>query len=707
MRRFAHLILIVCVLAALSVQPSSAQEVGPRIDVLRHAVIPYSEDPVNAMLTGLADILPDLMSPSHTETLDGAGMLITHDLGFHIALLGYNIRQDQSYRRPDTTYWPLGDVHFRHALIHGYDQLGIISSIYGYLVTPVRSLVPPAQSKYYNPNVPVHPYNPGDPFATAVWDPTTGVNEDSCSILRYAGYEFTDADTSGTVTDADYWQCPDGSLVPNMAIFTPLMEVAPTSYQHIAEFVADLAEIGLAATAANGHHGMINLGWDFNDYMELVYDFLDFDAFFVAYNLAGLPSHLFRFMHSVLGVRNAGGVDDPTIDALTETVKYSLDSNEIEAAAKQVQTMVYAHTDPNMYPNCHHYALGYMTLYSRTFFNAFAEYAGGIVKSPGYGSGNRWTLLNIHWKSGYERVEEEKTVVIYVNGDEPDVFNPCSATTEYEWNIIDSTLDRLTAVNPYNHRDVPWLATDWTIAETAGGMEITFTLRDDLYWQDGYPFTAYDVEFCLEFLRDQHVPRYEEAWWPLEDVVVTNDTHLSIVTSWEGLDLFYDYTRLAAMLPPQIWNRTWASDQAILDYDPTVHAYGTDMAPNYAPGPWASEVPTNLFGTSPWIFQFYDAVHLYDDLWRNEHYFLTTEAIHDLLVEMFWEVGDANRDGIVNVIDLTYVSQRFGGIWIPPPFPPDPLYDPPADFNRDGVIDMRDISIQAYHLLWQREYGDP
>jgi hypothetical protein len=76
---------------------------------------------------------------------------------------------------------------------------------------------------------------------------------------------------------------------------------------------------------------------------------------------------------------------------------------------------------------------------------------------------------------------------------------------------------------------------------------------------------------------------------------------------------------------------------------------------------------------------------------------------------MFWEIGDYTwcapglpDDGIVNAEDLTHVSIRFGcieGI--------DPLYDPCADFNSDGVIDTKDMSNCAFHLLWQRTYPTP
>jgi hypothetical protein len=111
-------------------------------------------------------------------------------------------------------------------------------------------------------------------------------------------------------------------------------------------------------------------------------------------------------------------------------------------------------------------------------------------------------------------------------------------------------------------------------------------------------------------------------------------------------------------------------------------------------------VPTNLFGTGPWVFQFYDAITWYDDMWANQHYFMSTTDIANLMETMFWEVGDHGTDGVVNVLDLTFVSFSYGlieGL--------DPGFDDMADFNDDGIVDMKDISNCAYHLLWQREYS--
>ncbi len=73
------------------------------------------------------------------------------------------------------------------------------------------------------------------------------------------------------------------------------------------------------------------------------------------------------------------------------------------------------------------------------------------------------------------------------------------------------------------------------------------------------------------------------------------------------------------------------------------------------------------------------------------------------MANMFWEVGDRNKDGVVNVVDLTFVSFAFGtniGDGIPP-------FDPLADFNSDNWVNIADVSNCAYHLLWQREYVNP
>jgi ABC-type transport system substrate-binding protein len=291
-------------------------------------------------------------------------------------------------------------------------------------------------------------------------------------------------------------------------------------------------------------------------------------------------------------------------------------------------------------------------------------------------------------------MEGTKTVGIYVNGDEPDSFNQLYATTVYEWNIIGQVLDGLTNVNPYNHQDIPWIASSWSIVETAGGMTIHFTLRNDVTWQDGKPFTADDAAFCLNFMYTYRVPRYWNTIQTLVNAVAVDSTHLDVNANKAGLSLFYDYSGLGAYLPKHIWDRAWANTQAVLDYDPR-EAY--NVAPGYTAGPHPT--PTNVFGTGPYIFQFYNPTGRYDDEWRNTNYFMSQAAVATLMTNMFWEVGDQNKDGVVNAVDYSFVSLKFGLLKT------DPGYDASANFNNDDIIDMIDLSNCAYHVDWAKTYS--
>ena len=724
MKRSAYPLLASLISLILLIPLGSAH---PEMDILTFTVITTPAARAAAMITGTADVWPSLsvpmdlwsspieeengdLTPARIAAVSGAGAYIAADLGFHVGAIVYNIRADQGYRRTDISYWPLHDAEFRHALIHCYDQLAIIPPIYGYVVTPVRSLVPPAQSKYYNTAVEAHPYNPGDPFTSPSGEHST------CGILKAAGYSFVDANSNDIVDPADYWKTPPhagyptGRPLPQMAIDSPPVANAPAADAHVAAFIADLSAVGLRSTFANGLHGFTQAPGVFNTYLSAAYNGANFDAFFACYGLDKIPDQLYSLLHTdqdslaYPGRRNAPGINDATINALTETVKFSFDTDDIETAAKDIQDRMYDST----LPNADNFALAYMCMYSRSHFNAYNTNLEGIIKSGGYGTDNKWTFLNINWATA-PRMKGTETQVIWMLPEAPSTFNPLDADTKYEWEILARVYDGLTNENPYNLYDIPWLAADWTVTETATGMKIDFTLRNDVTWHDGYPFTASDVEFCLELLRDWQVPRYAEATQTLDDVIVTDATHFTVNATEAGLALFYDFAGLAAMLPPQIWDRTWPSQAALLAYDPTAFAYGTDMAPGYYAGPWAADVPTNLFGTGPWIFQFWagGAATPTGDLNANTGYFLTTEQKYDLKQEMFWEVGDytghpaaaiPTNEGIVNVVDLTYVSFAFGS------YMGDPDWDVAADFNENLFVGIEDLSNVAYHLMWQREY---
>ncbi len=355
----------------------------------------------------------------------------------------------------------------------------------------------------------------------------------------------------------------------------------------------------------------------------------------------------------------------------------------------------------------------------------------GIVRSPGYnypadpqwtyltvqwphlGLDNKLTYLNVHWEPGHpnERTEDGRSVVIWCLKEWPNKFNPLysgdlASAAWPAWKFLNQVFDPLVAVNPYNLNDIPWIATDWEVVETPpGGIDITYHLRDDVFWQDGLQYTAWDAQFSLEFMKDNEIDYLDDLgrvewhppppWYFIEDVEVTNDYTFTVhanVTGWPGIppdtSLFYhDYAICATLLPPQVW--------AAWNGLPLEQILERNLA---AESGWNGATPTNLFGTGPFIFQSYDYVNHFGDLWANQNYFMTATEVQASKANMFWEAGDYNKDGLINVVDLVYVSLAYGS------YQGEPNYDPDADFNTDAVVDMRDLSTVTRHLAWKREY---
>jgi peptide/nickel transport system substrate-binding protein len=659
MRKIAFLALVSLISTVLFAPMASAQVYGPKIDVLRNKVIIGPDAQIEAMQTCNVDVLTGLTRTGDIEKLEGEGFTITHTLGFYISFIGFNLRN-----------WPLSDVNFRHALAHSLDKETIVAIVGGYIKLPIDSWVIPAHGGWVNPDVIGHLFNLGDPFDDTVYDPETGAYADTCSILRYGGYIFVDADNTQTVTPPDYWK-KDEQPLPEIYVLTPTIEEDPQSFEIIAFWIADLATVAI---------DLIHEPVPSNFLWSRVYNERNFDVFIIGFHLDRFPDHLYNWFHSsqdLPGGGNCFGVHDPVLDGLLETLKFSLDHTaKIEACWAAQERL----DDGNQ-----EWGLPGLPLYTMSYFDAFKPGLLGIVNSPGYGADNMWTYINIHWPV----TSPQGGTVAWCVKDEPDIFNPLSGNA-YAWKFMDKVFDPLMAVNPYTLEDIPWIATDWEVVTTPIGMDVTYYLRNDVYWQDGLQYTAWDAEFSLEFIRNNTIPKYKPAWQNITDVEVIGDFTFTVHANVTSQFLIYDWAALAALLPPKVW--------ADWNGQPLEQILARDLSTE--PG-WNGVTPTNLFGTGPFVFQFYDHVLLYGDLWANRNYFLTTTEIHDLKVEMFHRVGDVNRDGYIDIFDLSLIGLSYGCFsWMP-------CYNPDADLNEDGVVDGRDLAILTWHFGDQREYPVP
>lgn len=141
---------------------------------------------------------------------------------------------------------------------------------------------------------------------------------------------------------------------------------------------------------------------------------------------------------------------------------------------------------------------------------------------------------------------------------QPARFNPLLETG----NQVDRDIDRLifsglttwdTAGKP-----VPDLAASWFISPD--GLTYTFNLRGDARWHDGQRFTAADVLFTINLLRDPAFPGPADigALWRAVTVTRLNDLAISF-TLPEPFAPFLDYTAIG-ILPAHLLQGLSAAD---------------------------------------------------------------------------------------------------------------------------------------------------
>ncbi len=674
---FAMLTILLCA----GVNRVQAQQ-GPVIDRVRLLTIKSPDAQLIAIRTGQIDFLPDLIRPADIETLSSENYLVTSTPGFHMGYVGFNLMRPY-----------LSDVALKHALFHAYNQEEIVASIYRYTVTPVQSLVPPSQGEWVNPALPKHPFNPGTHLDAPGTHSTFG-------IMYAAGYKYVGTGYGDT---GAYWTDADDNPLPNWTFWTPTYEVAPTSAEHGARITDEWHRCGF--------NNIDHEPADFNSYTSSVFDDHNFDIYMIFWQLGRFPLQIYAMCHSseyVAGSDHAVGLNDPVLDDLLETVKYSLDHEAAVAAAWEAEARLY---DPSV-----EQALPYMLLYSRVYFNGAARYLDGVVNSPGYGSDNIWTWMNWHWDTADGlRPGTGDSMVIYCNGEEPSTLNPLASTSVYENNIIAPQFDAGILVDPYTHGDVvvgytetPTLAGPITETTPNGvyiedGMSVEYHLRDDIYWQDGNKFEADDAAFSLNFLKDNEIPQFITVWQEIEDIYYDMDEDPLTFKVWANTTspfFVYNWDGGAFQLPPQVWSVYDGADLA------TILAFSPDLTTTPT-GPWFGTTMgpgTQLFGTGPYVFEHYDSSGMYADLhaWdadgANAGYYMSTAEIINTKTELFHSCGDVDRDGWIWAGDKHDYGLSYGKTL------GDTGYDPNADLSGDDLVDWEDGAIIGAFWGKKKEY---
>jgi peptide/nickel transport system substrate-binding protein len=92
----------------------------------------------------------------------------------------------------------------------------------------------------------------------------------------------------------------------------------------------------------------------------------------------------------------------------------------------------------------------------------------------------------------------------------------------------------------------PYLARSWEVDEEAG--QLTFHLRDDVFWHDGTPTTAHDVAFTFERVTDPATGFPNAAFWDRYEGVEVVDS-FTVRLSFEPYPYYMDAWRAVAIMP--------------------------------------------------------------------------------------------------------------------------------------------------------------
>lgn len=113
------------------------------------------------------------------------------------------------------------------------------------------------------------------------------------------------------------------------------------------------------------------------------------------------------------------------------------------------------------------------------------------------------------------------TLAVAISSD-PGTLNPAMTTSGAVHTASEIFFNGLVALDE-NGEPQPELATDWDIADD--GQTYTFTLRDDVTWHDGEPFTSADVRFSFEEVLLEFHARTQASMGSALEGIETPDDH--------------------------------------------------------------------------------------------------------------------------------------------------------------------------------------
>ncbi len=141
------------------------------------------------------------------------------------------------------------------------------------------------------------------------------------------------------------------------------------------------------------------------------------------------------------------------------------------------------------------------------------------------------------------------TVIAYVGGDYTQNMSPFSPSVNP--GVQGLVYETLYFVNSINGQETPMLATSYKFNSDA--TQLTFTIRPNVKWSDGQPFTANDVAFTFNLLK-QYPGADSNALWSYLESVQATDSQTVTLTFKKAYPPLLPYIEHTYIVPQHIWS---------------------------------------------------------------------------------------------------------------------------------------------------------
>ncbi len=131
-------------------------------------------------------------------------------------------------------------------------------------------------------------------------------------------------------------------------------------------------------------------------------------------------------------------------------------------------------------------------------------------------------------------------------------FNPLAPGASARWPTNSGIYEPLFIYNTMTNKVVPWLGTDYSWKQENRILDIN--IRNNVFWSDDKPFSAYDVEFTFKLKKDFPALDGTGNWEYLSSVIALDSSNVRFTFSRVYVPGF-DVIASQPIIPKHIWDK--------------------------------------------------------------------------------------------------------------------------------------------------------